>query len=53
MAERVLGALQASSLDARIGLVLPDHDAGPATLLREAEAGAYASDSGSFSFAPE
>ncbi len=53
MAERVLGALQASSLDARIGLVLPDHDAGPATLLREAEAGAYASDLGSFSFAPE
>ena len=53
MAERFLSALRSSSLTARIGLVLPDYDAGPATLLREAEAGAYASEWGSFSFAPE
>jgi len=49
----MLEALETSALQARIGLVLPDHDAGPATLLREAEAGAYAAETGSFSFAPE
>lgn len=54
MADRILGALNSSSLTARIGLVLPDRDdAVPATLLREAEAGAYASEWGSYSFAPE
>lgn len=53
LAGRMLEALDESSLTGRIGLVLPDHDAGPATLLREAEAGAYASELGSFSFAPE
>ena len=53
MARRMLDAMQASSLIARIGLVLPNNDAGPATLLREAEAGAYASEWGASSFAPE
>lgn len=53
MAKRMLDALQASSLVARIGLVLPNNDAGPATLLREAEAGAYVSEWGSSSFAPD
>ncbi len=53
MADRILAALQSSLLNARIGLVLPENDAVPATLLREAEAGAYASEWGSYSFAPE
>lgn len=53
MAFRMLQALEASSIEARIGLVLPHPDAGPATLLREAEAGAYCAELGSSSFAPE
>ena len=53
MAQRMLNALAASELDVRIGLVLPDHDAAAATLLREAEAGAYNADSGAFGFASE
>ena len=53
MAGRMLQALETSSIQARIGLVLPNDDAGPATLLREAEAGAYSAELGSFSFAPE
>lgn len=53
LAERMMSALSGTDISARIGLVLPNTDSGPATLLREAEAGAYASDWGGFSFAPE
>ncbi len=53
MAERMTNALAASSLQARIGLALSDVDAAAATLIREAEAGAYASELGSFGFAPD
>jgi len=53
MADRMTTALAGSSLQARIGLSLSDVDAAAATLIREAEAGAYASDLGSFGFAPE
>ncbi len=53
MAERVTNALEASSLRARVGLAMSDSDAVPATLIREAEAGAYATDLGSFGFAPD
>jgi len=52
MAERMTSALAESSIIARIGLVLSDHDAATATLVREAEAGAYASEPGSYGFAP-
>jgi GGDEF domain-containing protein len=52
MAERMTSALAQSSITARIGLVLSDHDAATATLVREAEAGAYASEPGSYGFAP-
>lgn len=52
MAERMTAALAESSITARIGLVLSDHDAATATLVREAEAGAYASEPGSYGFAP-
>jgi GGDEF domain-containing protein len=52
MAERMTTALAGSSISARIGLVIPDHDAAVATLVREAEAGAYASEPGAYGFAP-
>ena len=52
MAERMTSALAESSITARIGLVLSDQDAASATLVREAEAGAYASEPGSYGFAP-
>lgn len=52
MAERMTAALSNSSITARIGLVLSDHDVAAATLVREAEAGAYASEPGSHGFAP-
>lgn len=53
LAERMTAALHVVNAQARVGLALATTDAGPATLLREAEAGAYASDWGGFSFAPE
>ncbi|MDW3176591.1 MAG: hypothetical protein R8J94_04295 [Acidimicrobiia bacterium] len=51
MAERMTSALALSTISARIGLVLADHDVAVATMVREAEAGAYASAPGSFGFA--
>lgn len=51
MAERMTSALAESSITVRIGLVLPDHSAAGATMVREAEAGAYASEPGSYGFA--
>lgn len=53
MAARMLDALDNSDLAVRVGVVLSDHEVGAATLLREAEAGAYAADWGGFGFAPE
>lgn len=53
VAARMVTALAASSITARIGLALPDHDAAAATLVREAEAGAWASAPGSYDFAPD
>ena len=53
MAGRMLTALGESNIDARVGLVLSETDSVAATLMREAEAGAHASDLGSFGFAPE
>ncbi|MFT7475426.1 MAG: hypothetical protein ACI81L_002365 [Verrucomicrobiales bacterium] len=52
LAERMVSRLAESEITARVGLVLPNHDAVPATLVREAEAGAYASEVGGFGFAP-
>lgn len=52
MAERMTTALAGSSITARIGLVLANPQTASATLVREAEAGAYASAPGSFGFAP-
>lgn len=52
MAERMTTALASCSISARIGLVLAHPDAASATLVREAEAGAYASAPGAFGFAP-
>jgi hypothetical protein len=52
LAERIVSRLAESAITARVGLVLPNHDAVPATLVREAEAGAYASEPGGFGFAP-
>ena len=40
-----------SGIVARIGVTVRDHDAAPATLVREAEAGAYAADPGDVQFA--
>lgn len=51
MAERMTSALSQSSINARIGLVLADPDVAVATMVREAEAGAYASAPGSSGFA--
>ena len=52
LAERAIDSLADSSILARAGIALPDPDVATATLVREAEAGAYASEPGSFSFAP-
>lgn len=53
MAQRMTTALARSDILARIGLVIPDEaTAAAATLVREAEAGAYANAPGSFGFAP-
>lgn len=52
LAMRLIQRLQHASLDARVGLALPNPDVATATLVREAEAGAYASAKGSFGFAP-
>jgi GGDEF domain-containing protein len=52
MAIRMTTALANSKISARIGLVLPNHDAASATLVREAEAGAYAAEPGQYAFAP-
>lgn len=52
MAQRMTSALAESDISARIGLVLPDEATATATLVREAEAGAYACEPGSFGFAP-
>lgn len=51
MAERIAGALSRSGIVARIGVSVRDHDAAPATLIREAEAGAYAASPGDVKFA--
>ena len=51
MAERIAGALSRSGIVARIGISIRDHDAAPATLVREAEAGAYAAEPGDVKFA--
>jgi GGDEF domain-containing protein len=51
MAERIAGALSRSGIVARIGVNVHDHDAAPATLVREAEAGAYAAQPGDVKFA--
>ena len=52
MAERIAGALSRSGIVARIGIsIRDDHEAAPATLVREAEAGAYAADPGDVKFA--
>jgi GGDEF domain-containing protein len=51
MAERIAGALSRSGIVARIGVTVRDHDAAPATLVREAEAGAYAANPGDVQFA--
>lgn len=52
MAQRMTSALAKSEISARIGLVLANPDVAVATMVREAEAGAYASEAGSFGFAP-
>lgn len=51
LAERIAGALARSGIIARIGITVRDHEAAPATLVREAEAGAYASSPGDVQFA--
>ena len=51
LAERISGALATSDLNARIGLSMPTAGVAPATLVREAEAGAYASTPGAVGFA--
>jgi len=53
MASRMLTALNESEITARVGLVLSDFELAAATLLREAEAGAHASEHGTSGFAPE
>lgn len=50
-AQRAVDALAASGLHARIGLGIPDGMLGAATLVREAEAGAYAAAPGEVGFA--
>jgi hypothetical protein len=51
-AERMITSLADSAITARIGIALPDQGMAVATLVREAEAGAYASEPGRFGFAP-
>lgn len=52
LAMRLIQRMQHASLNVRVGLALPNPDVATATLVREAEAGAYASAEGSFGFAP-
>jgi len=52
LADRLVSSLAEASISARVGLALADDSIGPATLVREAEAGAYASAPGGFGFAP-
>lgn len=49
--ERAAESLRASGIHARIGLTIPDGDVAAATLVREAEAGAYAAEPGEVGFA--
>jgi len=51
LAERISSALAESEISARIGLASGNNDAAPATLVREAESGAYAADPGEVRFA--
>ena len=52
LAERLVASLKDASINSRAGVALPDRDIATATLVREASAGAYASEPGSFGFAP-
>ncbi len=51
MAERMSASLRESGLNARIGLALPVEELAAATIVREAEAGAWAATPGEVSFA--
>lgn len=51
LSERVSAALAASGIVARIGYALPSDGVAPATLVREAEAGAYSASPGEVGFA--
>ncbi|MBT8208405.1 MAG: hypothetical protein HKN94_13220 [Acidimicrobiales bacterium] len=51
LAERISSALAESEIVARIGLSSGNHEAAAATLVREAESGAYAADAGEVRFA--
>jgi len=53
LAERISAALAESGIHARIGLASGDHEAAPATLVREAESGAYAASPGEVRFAQQ
>lgn len=53
LAGRLVDSLKKSSITARVGLALPGDGMGAATLVREAEAGAYAVAEGAASFAPQ
>lgn len=52
LAQRMVTGLTESSITARVGVALPDRDIATATLVREAAAGAYASEPGNYGFAP-
>ncbi len=52
LAARMVSSLAESSITARVGVALPDRGIATATLVREASAGAYASEPGNFGFAP-
>jgi len=52
MAERLVNSLGEAQIAARVGLALPNPDVAIATLVREAEAGAWANEVGGFGFAP-
>ena len=51
LARRISAALGESAIEARIGLSMMSPEVAPATLVREAEAGAYAAMPGGFGFA--
>ncbi len=52
LASRLIESLEKSSTSVRVGLALANESLGAATLVREAEAGAYASSHGHYGFAP-